>query len=290
MQEIMRHTIDRRVIREWNLIRKDRLTKLEEKYEWDVKNIDLYAKTALEVAIYSAVLDDENACIKYLQRSKQAYMAYLELMAFDRVVTLEFDNNISYSFAPIFNQKGIKASLWLRLYYLGIILRDKAVGKFLLTIPMRKFVYPPTEEISILLKNYISFSYSFLEKPDLSKLEACYKITDENKTISSYKITPENIPYLSLFMMNHELLALKSILENDVDSFNDALEKSLKDHRAFWSQKRILRAGGDPVCMDSNGFISLPLTAICAIAYDKNFPIDHDCAYIPEFLITGEDL
>ena len=49
MQEIMRHTIDRRVIREWNIIRKERLTKLEEKYEWDVKNIDLYARTALEV-------------------------------------------------------------------------------------------------------------------------------------------------------------------------------------------------------------------------------------------------
>lgn len=290
MQEVTRHTIDKRVIREWNIIRKDRLAKLEEKYEWDVKNIELYAKTALEVAVYSAVLDEENACMKYLQRSKRAYMAYLELLAFDRVVTLDVDDNISYSFSPIFNQKGIKASLWLRLYYLGIILRDKSVGKFLMTIPMRKFVYPPTEEISILLKNYIAFSYSFLEKPDLTKLEACYKITDENKTISSYKISPENIPYLSLFMMNHELLALKSIFENDVDAFNEALEKSLKDHRAFWSQKRILRAGGDPVCLDFNGFVSLPLTAICAIAYDKRIPIDHDSDYIPEFLITGENL
>lgn len=290
MQEIMRHSIDKRIIREWNIIRKDRLMKLEEKYEWDVKNIELYAKMALETAIYSAVLDEENACITYLQRSKRAYMAYLELLAFDRVVTLDLADTISYSFSPIFNQKGIKASLWLRLYYLGIILRDKSVGKFLISIPQRKFVYPPTEEIFALLKNYIAFSYSFLEKPDLTKLEACYKITDENKTISSYKISPENIPYLSLFMMNHELLALKSILENDVDLFNDALEKSLKDHRAFWSQKRILRACGDPVCLDSNGFISLPLTAICAVAYDKKIPIDHDSDYIPEFLITGENL
>ena len=101
MQEIMRHTIDRRVIREWNLIRKERLVKLEEKYEWEVKNIELYAKTALEVGIYSAVLDDENNCIKYLQRAKRAYMAYLELLAFDRVVTLNLDDNISYSFSHL---------------------------------------------------------------------------------------------------------------------------------------------------------------------------------------------
>ncbi|MCH5150216.1 MAG: immunity 49 family protein [Spirochaetales bacterium] len=290
MQEIVRHAIDKRIIREWNIIRKERLAKLEEKYEWDVKNIELYAKMALEAAIYSAVLDEENACVAYLRRSAQAYMAYLKLLAFDRAVTLDISDTISYSFSPIFNKNGIKVSLWLRLYYLGIILRDKTIGKFLASIPQSKFVYPPTEEISVLLKNYIAFSYSFLEEPDLTKLEACYKITDENKTISSYKISPENIPYLSLFMMNHELLALKSIFENDVDLFNDALEQSLKDHRAFWSQKRILHACGDPVCLDSNGFISLPLTAICVIAYDKKISIDYDSDYIPDFLITGENL
>ena len=131
----------------------------------------------------------------------------------------------------------------------------------------------------------------WIDNTGINTLINFFESWDRDKLAHIY--TRDKVPNTSIcntFFRISEPKVLKSILENDVDAFNDALEKSLKDHRAFWSQKRILRAGGDPVCMDSNGFISLPLTAICAIAYDKNFPIDHDCAYIPEFLITGEDL
>lgn len=290
MQNIWRHPLDKKLIRDWKLIRMERLNKLKNKYEWDLVTLELFARTSFEVAIYSIVLENTVDALYHFKEALKGYTAFLKLLSFDKEVLLLLDGDIEYKFFPVFPQKGVKASVWLRVYYLALILRNEEVKSFLFTIPVTKIIYPQTEETSVLLKNYLQFFYSFCETiPDYKKLEDCRRITDRNKALFSCKITPENIPYLSLSMMYHEICVLETLFLKGVGAFNLALEKVLLNHRSFWSQKKVLRAGGDPVNYDFNGFISLPLTAICTIAYDKDLQLDLESDYIPDFLITGEE-
>jgi hypothetical protein len=74
------------------------------------------------------------------------------------------------------------------------------------------------------------------------------------------------------------------LLDNDTDAFNTALEKAVKAHKTYWSKKKNYRH------RDPKGFISVPLTGLCAYAFERDVPIEVESDYIPRELYSGEYL
>ena len=75
------------------------------------------------------------------------------------------------------------------------------------------------------------------------------------------------VPFLKLY---------KAIIHKDSASFNQLLSEAIEAHRQFWSPaEKELKA---------EGWISLPLLAVCALACDQNIEITVESDYIPKFV------
>ena len=74
---------------------------------------------------------------------------------------------------------------------------------------------------------------------------------------------------------------LRSLGERDEDGFATALTDGLKLHKNYWSATEKLRA--EPV-----GFVSLPLTALAALAWDRGLSFRVESDYLPWSWVTGE--
>ena len=77
------------------------------------------------------------------------------------------------------------------------------------------------------------------------------------------------------------LLALRGQTVAQASSATSPLVKGLEAHRSYWSKDEDRR-------FKSTGFLSIPLTGIASMAYDKGFRFDIDAEYLPMWLVAGE--
>ncbi|MES2734175.1 MAG: immunity 49 family protein [Bacteroidota bacterium] len=91
------------------------------------------------------------------------------------------------------------------------------------------------------------------------------------------------IPYLqSLFLPLIDVYL--ALLLGREDMFNETLYVALLKHKAYYESEE----NGESRSSLPQGWVSLPLTAVCALAHDRGLKREVESDYIPEWLVKGE--
>lgn len=85
------------------------------------------------------------------------------------------------------------------------------------------------------------------------------------------------------------LKALAAVIEKDQVAFDQALGEAVQYHKKYWSQKKGLNRGDVYFCHHREGFISIPLSAICHIAITQKMTVNISSDYIPEALYNCKE-
>lgn len=89
-----------------------------------------------------------------------------------------------------------------------------------------------------------------------------------------------------LYILSHDVFQIQLFalyLDRDESEFQSWLVKGLEAHRDFWSEDE------EHAC-EPQGYVSIPLTALAALAWDAGMRFDIDSEYLPMRLVTGEFL
>lgn len=86
-------------------------------------------------------------------------------------------------------------------------------------------------------------------------------------------------PYLEN-LLQPRLQLWSAIIQKRQSDFDIALEKALDGHKLYW--------GSEENRQKKSGWISLPLLAACAYAYDHGMDLNVESDYIPRWLVTGD--
>ena len=180
-----------------------------------------------------------------------------------------------YSFEVKLSTAYVDCLTWNKSFYLAIILRDKEKINTLRSVPGEVFRNADVKGDE--------FDYKFIDF-----MKGLY---DQNVNIGNLLIEtmdasdpgdlPESRHDYVLEIKVPELTLYRCFLSNEPEEFNEKLEKALNDHKYYWSKKD--RA------LDSKGWISLPITAACVVAFgSKDFPINVESDYLPAWLVEGD--
>ncbi|MEY3444022.1 MAG: hypothetical protein RLZZ519_2303 [Bacteroidota bacterium] len=95
----------------------------------------------------------------------------------------------------------------------------------------------------------------------------------ENGNIGEHNRKLLNVPQINLW---------QAILDKDKARAETMLTKALESHKVFWGSKEEKQ--------NEYGWISLPLLAACAYAYDHGMDLNVESDYIPRWLYMGEGI
>ncbi|MBL4674759.1 MAG: immunity 49 family protein [Mucilaginibacter sp.] len=87
---------------------------------------------------------------------------------------------------------------------------------------------------------------------------------------------PESTYEYALYTDGPLMDIFKSIFVDDEKEFNERLLEALELHKKYWAKQP---------ANSVRGLLSLPLTALCVMAKDYDFKIDHTSDYLLQFLI-----
>ncbi|MEY3444729.1 MAG: hypothetical protein RLZZ519_3010 [Bacteroidota bacterium] len=161
---------------------------------------------------------------------------------------------------------------WEMAVYIEIILRDQqhfpmltAAGKACLT-----------EDIS---SNDASraLEYRYMDALIRNDPESALEITQQLFAQSGQSGTNQAA---NEFLIMPSTRLWNAILSKDQAAVDKALESALEHHKLFW--------GNTENSQKIFGWISLPLLAACAYAYDHGMDINVESDYIPRWLVTGD--
>ncbi len=170
---------------------------------------------------------------------------------------------------------------WTNAFYISQIIRDHRASSYLISLTLKSF---GIESQPLGVDPYSTSEFAFLkeliddtdEEHRLNLLKILYHEA-ENATIDSAYVAALVLPFYDV---------IKAFILKDTVLFNKNLEKALIAHNEYYDRDRkddIGRRFRDI----KNGYISLPLSAICSLAYDKGISITVESDYIPRELISG---
>ncbi len=171
----------------------------------------------------------------------------------------------------------IDTSQWEDLFHLAIILRDSGCIDMLNSIPeslMRQSDIIGDEADYPIISFYKGLCDSNI------KTRVGTLLIEAMDAIAPGLHEGEREDYL-LYIKGPELDLYTDILSNDPDPYQQHLVEAILDHKKYW--------GTDERDHDKWVWISLPLTAACAIAYDnKGYSPEVDSPYVPLWLVKRE--
>ncbi|MEV6227118.1 immunity 49 family protein [Saccharopolyspora shandongensis] len=85
---------------------------------------------------------------------------------------------------------------------------------------------------------------------------------------------------LALRIYYPQMKVLHYLATQEAEAFNTALAQAVEHHKEFWT-------GDRQRATDPDGFFSLPLTAMAAIAHDIGMAVTVDSEYLPNHVITS---
>lgn len=162
---------------------------------------------------------------------------------------------------------------WSNILNLATITRDTEGKFFLLNLDDSVFnnanIKP--DEMDLL---WVKIQRGIIEESS----DVSDEITQMINTIESGQMDKEKLPYRQKIIL--PILRLyQSVLSSDSTKFNSDLNFALQNHKEFWSiSSREYKA---------DGWVSIPLLAVCSIAFDKGISLETSSDYIPEWLYKG---
>jgi hypothetical protein len=89
------------------------------------------------------------------------------------------------------------------------------------------------------------------------------------------------LPFLDVF---------SALLQGKQELFNERLEEALLLHKKHWDSNTPLNPGDPPIRDCEDSFVSLDLSYLCALAFDRGWNITVASDYIPKWLYEGQFL
>jgi|GEM_PF-7121427 len=166
----------------------------------------------------------------------------------------------------------------------ALVLREKEALSFYSTLQSResipgRYYFAHDKDFEQLL--------IFLCGKDNAQLQAhlqAMKSRDYLQSLSGLPFqTAHLIPYLQSLFLPLVDIYLAAFLEQE-DIFNQTLYDALVKHKAYYESEE----NGESRSSLPQGWVSLPLTAACAIAHDRGMKREVESDYIPEWLVKGE--
>lgn len=162
-------------------------------------------------------------------------------------------------------------SLWMKSLFINMLLRSQNGIEELCKTPNEVFENANIKpnEFDISLVNL--FKGLFDASANMSTL-----IKETIEASAPENIEPERQNFI--YDITSPVISLVyHLLKNDETSFNEELVSALESHKKFWSQAKRVD--------DYNGWISIPLLALCSLAVDnKEFKITVESEYIPKWI------
>jgi hypothetical protein len=224
----------------------------------------------------SAVAPDAPAVAAALRHSAQALIA-LALLESVSGPTYTYRLGDSSTSVPLpVGQKFLDVLLWDKAYELSIITRQPALvsalcGPDTATIGRACGLKPGHASLAFFdLAKEVWQTPEFVDGPALRACEAvCAALPAGPGTPFNEHITKPR------------LAVVRALAGGTQDGTDGAFERALRSHKAYWSSSRDLRK-------NPTGFVSLPLTMLAALAWDRGIRVGIDSDYMPRPWVTGE--
>ncbi len=213
---------------------------------------------------------DRQDCLKYLRHVRDLGVGnFLYASHLNEEVRFSIDGDsveLTATTADSFKH----TALWLKSLWAAIISRSDEGRQNLLNTP--KFVF----ENANIKPNSFDLVYVdllkglFDENADIEQL-----FIDISETTNPDVLEIERQDYIYDISVPVTKL-IYDLLRNKESEFNKELESALESHKKFWSKSDRKD--------EYDGWVSLPLLAICSLAFDKGFNITVESEYIPKWL------
>jgi hypothetical protein len=166
------------------------------------------------------------------------------------------------------------AGTWLQALWLALVCRERPRIDLLASVP--------EELLRGSGADYDDYIYRWVEA-----LQVYWRAEDglvEALLAAMRGTEPEGLrvaaPELILQLLYPPIEVFYRFVQRDEAKFNDALARALELHQRFWTKDDDRRT-------DPDGFISLPLLAIAALAKDAGMTVDVESDYLPKTLLDG---
>ena len=164
---------------------------------------------------------------------------------------------------------------WLNAWFCSVLLRDMEAIKSLCQVPesIHKKANIKPDPFDLCFVKAIKGLFN--PNADIVQL-----LIEAIEASDSNLIHPDRLGY-SNYILLPQLHLYRCILTSNQEEFNDGLREALLSHQVFWQE--------EDKKYDSKGWISLPLMAAAAIAYDtKDYELAFETDYIPSWLARGD--
>ena len=268
---------------------KDRAIKLFAESKKTYGILDLINKDLLDYFFEATALNKKEDYTFFLSSALFGLSNYLKIKAnkgAETLVNIDGEDIIHKADEGDFE---IADALWIEAYELSLILRDYKSISDLVKVTKEDISYSKNNNYIYYTFFEIVYNYNTDKSAaiDLSELNL-YAQKIFGKDIQEPSIKAFQDPFT--YMLYLKALIFNDVVQNDNEQFNKHLLDAVKYHKAFWSQKRGLNRGETHLCEIPEGFISLPLTALCSMAFDKGMKIEVESDYIPKYLYDGSFL
>lgn len=236
-------------------------------------NLDLLIMGALRAAAYGSIVAPRSLDIaRHLKLASQASAAiYTIATVLPATVPLGEGDPVTYTTPP--DSDTVEVSGWIEGFFLAALCRDVPSLSLLCAAsvePMRRS-----------RSRHPEYRYPFMEA-----LRAFWRGEGDCRglALEAMRMTDPTRPDIygkkyTLYIDVHLIRLLFLISANDPE-VEDALFTALKDHKKYWSRKDL--------CLDTDGFLSIPLLGLAALAYDRGIRFEVESEYLPMWLVTGE--
>ena len=230
-------------------------------------NLSMRMRSAMDVGIVACMEAPKSVHLKAFHEAAQAGAA---LFAFANGYRGELpvgDQRLKFVEPP--DESHIHTGKWETAFYLNLLCRDSNGLNLLCEVPV-----------------------DLLRKSSTTGPEYSFKLVDALKAV--WKTDPRAVSILTeamlaatsvdsdftIYLDSHRMALIG--LAGDSD-FEELLANGLKDHKEYWTASKDRR-------IDPHGFVSIPLCAIAAFAYDNHVPFQLDSEYLPMRLVDGSFL
>lgn len=169
----------------------------------------------------------------------------------------------------------VDTDTWLNAYFGAVIARDNAGIRTLCAVPesihAQANLRPDTFDMAFVR------ALKGLYNPEVNIGQL---LVDAMEASDPDKLHRDRRDYAT-HVLYPQLPLYRCILSSDQAEFNEKLEQAVLEHKEFWGSKDRQYS--------PEGWISLPLIAACATAFDtKQFAMTFETDYIPDWLAKGE--
>jgi hypothetical protein len=277
---IHRHPIDPALVQRWYDDAEARLPAQIEAARGDINQLGEMVQRAIQAANCAAELGHEpQAVFDFLQIACGGNTAIFAAATPGQLpITVFLDGtDVEYQTAP--SAELVRADRWLNGFFLAVLCRDVESQQLLerVTPEMLRGGASERPEYEYRFAEAVLAVFAGDKKGAADKVIAAMEATDPER-IPSPQVPAAlslGVPLISAFW--------SALAKTAKKSFQEALTFAIVRHKEYWADEGLGEKAYE-------GFLSIPLLGVAALAYDQDVPFEVDSDYVPQSLVRGDGL